>query len=39
MRTKLILLAAAGLLTAGAVIHHSHHCPLASAKAAITQQR
>jgi len=39
MRTKLILLAAAGLLTAGIAIHHSHHCPLMSAKAAITQHR
>jgi hypothetical protein len=39
MKTKLILLAAAGLLTAGIVIHHSHRCPLMSAKAALTQHR
>jgi hypothetical protein len=39
MRTKLIILAAAGLLAAGIAIHHSHHCPLMSAKAALTQPR
>jgi hypothetical protein len=39
MKTKLVALAAAGLLVAGIAIHHSHHCPLMSAKAAISQQR
>ena len=39
MKTKLVVLAAAGLLAAGIAIHHSHHCPLMAAKAAVTQSR
>ena len=38
MRTKLFILAAAGLLATGIMIHHSGHCPLREAKKALTQQ-
>jgi hypothetical protein len=38
MRTKLLILAAAGLLATGIVIHHSKHCPLMEAKKAFTYQ-
>jgi hypothetical protein len=37
MRTKLFMLGAVGLLAVGVGIHHSGHCPLMSAKAALTK--
>jgi hypothetical protein len=37
MRTKFFMLGAVGLLAVGVGIHHSGHCPLMSAKAALTK--
>jgi hypothetical protein len=37
MRTKLFMLGAVGLLAVGVGIHHSGHCPLMQAKAALTK--
>jgi hypothetical protein len=37
MRTKLFMLGAVGLLAVGIGIHHSGHCPLMQAKAALTK--
>jgi len=36
MKTSLLTLGAVGLLGAGVAIHHSGHCPLMDAKAALT---
>jgi hypothetical protein len=37
MRNKLFMLGAVGLLAVGVGIHHSGHCPLMAAKAALTK--
>jgi hypothetical protein len=37
MRSKLFMLGAVGLLAVGVGIHHSGHCPLMAAKAALTK--
>jgi len=37
MKTKLFLIGAVGLLGAGAVIHHTGHCPLRDAKMAMAK--
>jgi hypothetical protein len=37
MKTSLLTLGAVGLLAAGVAIHHSGHCPLMAAKAAMTR--
>jgi hypothetical protein len=36
MKTSLLTLGGVGLLAAGVVIHHSGHCPLMDAHAALT---
>jgi len=36
MKTSLLTLGGVGLLAAGVVIHHSGHCPLMAARAALT---
>jgi hypothetical protein len=36
MKTSLLTLGGVGLLAAGVAIHHSGHCPLMDAKAALT---
>lgn len=36
MKTSLLTLGGVGLLAAGVVIHHSGHCPLMAAHAALT---
>jgi hypothetical protein len=38
MRSKLFMLGAVGLLAVGVGIHHSGHCPLMAAKAALTKR-
>ncbi|HEV2482465.1 MAG TPA: hypothetical protein VGS79_22525 [Puia sp.] len=37
MKTSLLTLGGVGLLAAGVVIHHSGHCPLMDARAAMTR--
>ena len=39
MRTKIVLLSASVLLSAGVVMHHARYCPLAHLKAAFAHHQ